>query len=135
LKAQCTASSHGRTIHRNLREYLTERVRAYHQTPAYEKAMGKRKVWIEPLFGEAKQWHGLRRFRLRRLWKVNCEALITAAGQNVKRLLQKCEWRRRPVPSGTAERIPCFQEEIAAISLLWRGSATKPLFLLLSLAS
>src|SRR5258708_24128149 len=67
LKSQCTTSSHGRTIHRNLREQYTERVRAYHQTAAYEKAMGKRKVWVEPLFAEAKQWHGMRRFCLRPL--------------------------------------------------------------------
>src|SRR5689334_22348632 len=40
LKAQCTTSSHGRTIHRNLREHYIERGRAYHQTQAYEKAMG-----------------------------------------------------------------------------------------------
>jgi len=44
-------------------------------------------VWIEPLFAEAKDWHGMRRFRLRRLEKVNTEALLIAAGQNVKRLL------------------------------------------------
>ena len=36
-------------------------------TPAYEKALRKRAVWVEPRFGEAKDWHGLRRFRLRRL--------------------------------------------------------------------
>jgi hypothetical protein len=39
------------------------------------------------IFGEAKDWHGLRRFRLRRLEKVNTEALLKAAGQNIKRLL------------------------------------------------
>ncbi len=105
LKIQCTTSFQGRTIHRNLRDQYTEHVRAYHQTEAYEKAMGKRKVWIEPLFAEAKQWHGLRRFRLRRLWKVNCEALITASGQNIKRLLQKRGWGRRPVPTGTAGQV------------------------------
>jgi hypothetical protein len=44
-------------------------------------------VWVEPLFGEAKEWHGMRRFRLRRLEKVNTEALLIASGQNVKRLL------------------------------------------------
>jgi hypothetical protein len=44
-------------------------------------------VWAEPLFGEAKVWHGFRRFRLRRLEKVNSEALIIASGQNVKRLV------------------------------------------------
>ena len=44
-------------------------------------------MWVEPLFGEAKDWHGARRFRLRRLEKVNPEALLIAAGQNIKRLL------------------------------------------------
>jgi hypothetical protein len=63
-------------------------------------------VWVEPLFAEEKDWHGLRRFRLRRLWRVNCEALLTAAGQNLKRLLAKRGWGRRPLPSGAATAIP-----------------------------
>jgi hypothetical protein len=54
---------------------------------AYKKAMRKRKVWIEPLFGEAKQWHGMERMMLRMLERVNCEALIAGGGQNIKRLL------------------------------------------------
>jgi len=57
----------------------------------------KRKVWVEPLFGEAKLWHGLRRFRLRRLPQVNMEALVIAVGQNLKRLLRP-GWGRRPWP-------------------------------------
>jgi hypothetical protein len=50
--------------------------------------MRKRQVWIEPLFGEAKQWHGMERMRLRTLERTNCEVLIMASGQNVKRLLK-----------------------------------------------
>ncbi len=57
-------------------------------------------MWVEPLFAEAKDWHGLRRFRLRGLEKVNREALLTAAGQNLKRLLSSRGWGRRPWPSG-----------------------------------
>ena len=53
----------GRSTAPSTPSYL-DRVRGYHQTAAYEKAMAKRKVWVEPLFGEAKDWHGLRRFRL-----------------------------------------------------------------------
>jgi hypothetical protein len=64
--------------------------------------MRKRKVWVEPLFAEAKAWHGLRRFRLRRLEKVNGEALLIAAGQNLKRLLSRWGWGRRPFPNGSA---------------------------------
>jgi hypothetical protein len=62
-------------------------VRTYQGTEPYEKALRKRGVWVEPLFGEAKEWHGMVKFRLRTLKKVNIEALMVAAGQNVKRLL------------------------------------------------
>ena len=72
---------------RSFEEELLERVRAYRGTWPYEKALRKRKVWVEPMFGEAKEWHGMRHFRLRRLWRVNAEAMMTAAGQNIKRLL------------------------------------------------
>jgi Transposase DDE domain len=65
--------------------------------------MAKRKVWVEPLFGEAKDWHGLGRFRLRELWQVNAEALLVATGQNLERLLGKRGWGRRPWPNGAPE--------------------------------
>jgi hypothetical protein len=68
-------------------ERYVDRVRSYRGTFPYEKALRKRRVWVEPLFAEAKDLHGMRRFRLRRLEKVNAEALVVAAGQNVKRLL------------------------------------------------
>ena len=41
----------------------------------------------------------MRRFRLRELWRVNCEGLMRAAGQNLKRLLKKRGWGRRPCPA------------------------------------
>lgn len=63
-------------------------MRAYSQTDAYQKALRKRQVWVEPLFGEAKQWHHRAGFRLPRLHEVNIEGLITAAGQNLKRFLR-----------------------------------------------
>jgi Transposase DDE domain len=102
LKAKCTTSSTGRRLSRHVAEEHLERVRAYHPTEPYKKAMRKRSVWVEPLFAEGKQWHGMRRFRLRRLWRVKCEALIRAAGQNLKRLLKKRGWGRRPGPTGEA---------------------------------
>ncbi len=87
LKSECTKNPKGRWLSRSLEEEYLERVRAYRDTEPYRKALRKRAVWIEPLFAEAKEWHGLRRFRLRRLEKVNAEALMIASGQNVKRLL------------------------------------------------
>lgn len=101
VKAACTASDQGRQVHRSIHGETLARLRAVQETPAYKKAMRKRQVWVEPLFGEAKDWHGLRRFRLRGLWKVNCEALRIAAGQNLKRWLSKVGWGRRGAPCGS----------------------------------
>ncbi len=98
VKAQCTTSTQGRRVYRQVAEQYLERVRSYQDTRAYQKALRKRQVWVEPLFAEAKDWHGLRRFRLRLLWRVNIEALRIAAGQNLKRLLKKRGWGRRPFP-------------------------------------
>jgi Transposase DDE domain len=91
-------------------------VRAYQPTEPYKKALRKRQVWVEPLFAEAKDWHGMRRFRLRRLWRVNSEALMIAAGQNLKRLLKKRGWGRRPCPS----------EAVCAFFLAAFGWLTRP---------
>jgi len=102
LRAQCTTSRRGRRVGRSLDETFLERVRGYHETEAYAKAMCKRKTWVEPLFAEAKEWHGLRRFQLRGAEKVNIQAQMIAAGQNLKRLLSKHGWGRRPWPCGAA---------------------------------
>ncbi len=100
LKAKCTTSQRGRRVGRGFDEDYLDRVRGYHATEAYAKAMRKRKVWVEPLFAEAKEWHGLRRFRLRGAEKVTIQAFLIAAGQNLKRLLSKHGWGRRPWPCG-----------------------------------
>jgi transposase len=100
LKAKCTASTRGRQVHRSFDEAYLELVRSYHSLEAYKKAMRKRKVWVEPLFGEGKAWHGMERFRLKMLEKVNIEALVRAMGQNLKRLLSSRGWGRRWWPGG-----------------------------------
>ena len=60
VKAACTDTERGRTIQRSFHTAYLEKVRGYHATEAYKKAMRKRKVWVEPLVAEAKMWHGLR---------------------------------------------------------------------------
>jgi hypothetical protein len=50
----------------------------------------------------------LRRFRLRRLWRVNIEALLIGAGLNLKRLLKTWGWGRRLVPSEAAMAVTPF---------------------------
>jgi hypothetical protein len=101
LKAQCTTSAKGRQVKRSFDEAYLERVRGYHATEAYQKAMRKRQVWVEPLFAEAKDWHGLRRLRLRGLRNANIQGLLIAAGQNLKRFLAASGWGRRHAPCGS----------------------------------
>ena len=106
VKAACTASDRGRTVQRSFFAEYLERVREHHQTPGYQTSMRKRQVWIEPLFAEAKDWHGLRRFRLRGLDNVNIEGLLVAAGQNLKRFLAATGWGRRHAPCGSLVALP-----------------------------
>jgi hypothetical protein len=123
LKAQCTTSKQGRSLCRSVDEEYLDRVRAYQPTEAYKKALQKRSVWVEPLFAEGKDWHGMRRLRLRELKRVNCEALLRAAGQNLKRLLKK---RRGRHPPGPAQAF--FASFLAALGCCVRTLGRQGLF-------
>jgi hypothetical protein len=105
-----------RHIFRSFFECYLDRVKGYRQLPNYERALRKRKVWLEPLFAETKVLHGLRRFRLRGLHKVNMEGLMVAAGQNLERLLNYWGVRRWPTASSLA----------AVIQSLWRQLIRRP---------
>src|SRR3954447_22886735 len=60
MRARCTDNKIGRQVLRYRDERYVDRVKSYRGTFAYEKALRKRRVWVEPLFGEAKDWHGFR---------------------------------------------------------------------------
>jgi transposase len=105
-KSECTTSDRGRTIQRSIYEDYIEKVRGYHTTEAYKKAIRKRQVWVEPLFAEAKEWHGLSRLRLRGLRNANIQGLLIAAGQNLKRYLAASGWGRRQAPCGSLLALP-----------------------------
>jgi len=116
VKAACTASDHGRMVHRSFYEAYLTKVRGYHITETYRKAMRKRKVWVEPLFGEAKEWHGLRRLRLRGLMNANIQGLLIAAGQNLKRFLAASGWGRRHAPCGSLMALSQEPRQLAGVS-------------------
>ena len=113
VRERCTKSPLGRALRRHFDEEYRERVRGYQATEAYKRAMRKRAVWVEPLFGEAKDWHGLRRFRLRGLEKVNIEGLRIAAGQNLKRYLVARGWGRRLGPTAMLPTPPAAPGDLA----------------------
>jgi transposase len=115
VKAACTASDRGRSVHRSFFADYLDKVRGYHATEAYKKAMRKRQVWVEPLFAEAKEWHGLRRLRLRGLENANIQGLLVAAGQNLKRFLAATGWGRRHAPCGCLLALPRPPQPSAAV--------------------
>lgn len=108
LKAQCTNSQSGRHLFRSFHQDYLDRAETYRTTEAYKKALRKRQVWVEPLFGEGKQWHQMTRFRLRGLERVNIEGVMKAAGQNIKRLLRDTNRRNPRTPTGGAGVLPLF---------------------------
>jgi hypothetical protein len=71
---------------------------------------------VEPLFAEAKEWHGLRRLRLRGLMNANIQGLLTAAGQNLKRLLSASGWGRRRAPCGSLVALPVELRRLSVVS-------------------
>lgn len=122
VKSQCTGSKSGRHIFRSFFQEYLDKAESYRQTETYLKAFRKRSVWVEPLFGEAKEFHRLRRFRLRRLRKVNMEGVLVAAGQNLKRLIKHhlgmlFSFLKFPSPglifplSGLFQQSECFCEQ------------------------
>ena len=115
LRPERTTSKQGRRVGRHLDEAFLDRVRGYRATEAYQKAIRKRQVWVEPLFAEAKVWHGLRRFRLRGLANVNMEGLLVAAGQNLKRWLAGTGWGRRHAPCGSLLALPMEPWRLSAV--------------------
>ena len=59
-----------------------------------QRLLKKRQTCMEGLFGQAKSQHGLDRARLRGLFKMHIQGLLTALVLNVKKLLQVVRCRR-----------------------------------------
>jgi hypothetical protein len=112
VKRECTDSKSGRHIFRSFFQEDLDRVKAYQETEEYHKAMRKRALWTEPLFGEAKQFHQMRRFRLRRLLKVNIEGVMIAAGA-------RAECYRPSALINKISTIPAKIETIKAVHGEW----------------
>jgi hypothetical protein len=101
LKTECTDSPKRRQVTRSFAEAYLERVRGDHATKEFEghaqtHSLGGTPVrrsqglaWAAPLPPAGSE-------------NVNSEALLIAAGQNLKRLLSHRGWGRRPCPSGAA---------------------------------
>jgi Transposase DDE domain len=77
------------------RQLVHTRVRLRARGLGYRLSQRCRKT-IEELFGEAKDWHGLRRFRRRGLDRVRQESYLIGWVLNLKRLAKVRTWQWQP---------------------------------------
>lgn len=85
-KHECT-KDRARSIGYHIYEESINKAKDLNKTPAYRISQRMRKR-IEELFGEAKEFMGLRRAKFRRMKFVKEQVLMTAATQNIKRIVK-----------------------------------------------
>lgn len=85
-KAECTRDR-SRSLSYHIYEESINQARQINQTRAYRISQRMRKR-IEELFGEAKEWMGLRRAKFRRRKFIREQVLMTATAQNIKRMVK-----------------------------------------------
>jgi len=85
-KAECTRDR-ARSLSYHIYEESINEARQLNQTRAYRISQRMRKR-IEELFGEAKEWMGLRRAKFRRRKFIREQVLMTATVQNIKRMVK-----------------------------------------------
>lgn len=85
-KAECTRDR-ARSLSYHIYEESINEARQINQTRAYRISQRMRKR-IEELFGEAKEWMGLRRAKFRRRKFIREQVLMTATVQNLKRMVK-----------------------------------------------
>jgi hypothetical protein len=85
-KVECTRDR-VRSVSYHIDEETIARARQLNKTKGYRISQEMRKK-IEELFGEAKEFMGLRRAKFRGLKFVNEQVLMTALAQNIKRMVK-----------------------------------------------
>jgi transposase len=86
VKAACTRSSY-RSLSYHVYEASVEQARKLTKTSGYRISQIMRKR-VEELFGEAKEYMGLRRMKFRGAVFVREQVLLTATAQNIKRMVR-----------------------------------------------
>jgi len=83
----CCTTSKRRVLHVSPHHDALARLRADAQSDSFRQLYRKRAPVIEGVFGEAKEWHGLRRAARRGLSNMLLQSLLVAAVLNMKRLM------------------------------------------------
>jgi len=87
-RSKCTTSKNGRMVDRSIHQDLINEAKDRMKTPRGRLAAKKRMTTSETINAEAKTCHGLLRCRYRGQDKAQIQFLMTAAAQNIKRMVQ-----------------------------------------------
>ena len=101
LKPKCTRSRYGRSVKRHQDHELIEAARTESKSGAAKRDRARRKHIAEGSFADAKNNHGFKRSRWRRLWRQRIQDLFIAAIQNIRILLAKGSFK----PAAEAEKV------------------------------
>ena len=107
LRAQCTRSVHGRTVHRHEKQLALDVARTQALSAAARRDRRRRHHLMERSFADATNNHHFKRARWRRLWRQQIQDYLIAAIQNVRILLAHQSPRRR-----AAAALPCLNTTI-----------------------
>jgi transposase len=88
LRAFCTRSRSGRTIHRHRDQELLDQARRIANSKAAKRDLKRRQHLIERSFADAANCHGFKRARWRGLWKQAIQDLLIATVQNLRKLIR-----------------------------------------------
>jgi transposase len=99
-KTSCTKDQ-SRSVSFHKYEDAIQKAKQLNKTKEYRISQRKRKL-IEELFGEAKEYMGLRVSKFRRMKFVREQVLMTAAAQNIKRMVKLLSFRG-PTKEGVAD--------------------------------
>ena len=88
LRALCTRSRTGRTIHRHRDQAWLEKARKIANSKAAKADLKRRQHLMERSFADAANRHGLKRSRWRGLWKQAIQDLLIATVQNLRKLIR-----------------------------------------------
>jgi DDE family transposase len=122
LRAFCTRSRSGRTIHRHRDQKLLDRARQIAHSKAAKDDLKRRQHLIERSFADATNRHGFKRARWRGLWKQAIQDLLIATVQNLRKLIS-CLYQTNPEPTEHCAQLLRWLSRLLAKSL----SALRPI--------
>jgi transposase len=111
LREKCCGGKSARRVIRYERQEVLDFILRHLKTKEAKDTIKKRKVYIETVIAEAKNNHGLRKTNYRGIEKVEIQLLLTAATQNIKRLVKHYTENK--------EKEAKLREKIIPVSWLW----------------